>query len=751
MWRDAFDGLFERFRFCVREGQDAEAIAPDMLGRVFERVMDPGDRQTSGTFYTPEHLVRKLVRATLATSLTSDHLPYDIVARWLGGEPPPASLREEARAALRAARIVDPAVGSGAFLLGALEALAEAWHALEPQTGAVEIRRRVLRESLFGVDVSPIAVQLAELRLWLAVVADDPETDILSVAPLPNLNGVVRQGDSLLDPVGAARTLGLAGGGTSAAAAVRRARDRLFDARGSDRAGVSSALRAAELAAARDLVETALGATRAAIADLAAAAGDRDLFGRRSGLSQDQKRRYRHLRGRQRDLEKARRRVADGTVPFFSYEVHRPDVMSGGGFTAVVGNPPWVRAERLPPTVRTALRERFRWWQPTTGRGYGHLPDLAVAFLERCVELAAPDGAVGILVPSKLTSSGYGEPARAALVRETSLAYLHRVPDDDVSFDAAVYPLALVARKRPPERGTRVRLSFETDQSVAQDSLAAPGPWMLVSDRALGALGALRTAGTPLADIAAPALGVKTGADRLLVGRVTRDDGERCLVRFDGRDVPIERRVLRPALRGRDVRAFRADATRVVLWGYDRAGRPLGHLPPLAAAYAHGIRRALDRRADGHGMAPWTLFRLRAATAPWRVVWADIAREPGAIALDETLPAAVPLNTCYVCAAPDATTALAVAGVLNSIWSRALLRHTTDEARGGYRRHNARATAAVPVPAAGPGRNRIATLSRAAHHTGHVAQSDLDRAVADALGLSADVRDALAALARDPR
>ena len=70
-WRAAFDDLFERFHFSVREHDAGEFIAPDMLGRVFEGVMDPDERRTSGSYYTPASLVREMVRAGLEAALTS--------------------------------------------------------------------------------------------------------------------------------------------------------------------------------------------------------------------------------------------------------------------------------------------------------------------------------------------------------------------------------------------------------------------------------------------------------------------------------------------------------------------------------------------------------------------------------------------------------------------------------------------------------------------------------------------------------
>src|SRR5207245_1179265 len=115
----------------------------------------------------------------------------------------------------------------GAFLLGALEELV----ALRRAAGEgplIRLKRDVLACSLFGVDLKLTAVRLAELRLWLALVADDAETDLARIAPLPNLDGHVRQGDVLLDPLALAAALG----GARAPSAAREHTARLAAARG---------------------------------------------------------------------------------------------------------------------------------------------------------------------------------------------------------------------------------------------------------------------------------------------------------------------------------------------------------------------------------------------------------------------------------------------------------------------------------------------------------------------------------------
>jgi hypothetical protein len=242
---------------------------------------------------------------------------------------------------------------------------------------------------------------------------------------------------------------------------------------------------------------------------------------------------------------------------------------------------------------------------------------------------------------------------------------------------------------------------------------------------------------------------VKTGADRLLLVTPLETASDVCTIRCDGRVFTIERSVLRPAVRGRDVSPFTASPSRMVLWPCDAAGRMRPSLPPGAVRWLATYERALTRRADYRGGPPWTVFRTAAGVAANRVVWPDLARACAAVALDVVAPDAIPLNTCYVAAAPDEDTALAVAATLNSTWIRVLVRACADEARGDYRRHNARVMAEVPVPASPVAVSRLARLSYQGHLQHDVHQRDLDQAVAAALDLPRALQADLAALADD--
>src|SRR5207245_2394836 len=78
----------------------------------------------------------------------------------------------------------------------------------------------------------------------------------------------------------------------------------------------------------------------------------------------------------------ARSLSREGGAPFFAFESHFADILARGGFDLVAGNPPWVRGERVPAQVRETLATRYATWRPARGRGFAHLPDLAVASVD---------------------------------------------------------------------------------------------------------------------------------------------------------------------------------------------------------------------------------------------------------------------------------------------------------------------------------------------------------------------------------
>ena len=706
-WREAMDQLFERFHFTVAEDDGGgHSIAPDMLGHVFERVMAADRRKEAGAFYTPATLVRQ----TLDEGLTS------AVAQRLGIAWSDASQRLRAgdfsvRASLRGLRILDPACGSGAFLLGALERLTELRGG--PGEQAHQLRREILAGQIFGVDLDPMAIRLTELRLWLAVAAGDQPTTPEKVEPLPNLDASVRQGDALREP---AELIAVNAG---AGRELRTLRQRYVRATGTTKQALVRQLRRGELLAAARALESAIGRLEQRIHELLHIARAPNLFGQPARLDRQQRDLLAILRRELRELRRARRELKrEGRLPWFSAAAQFADVMSAGGFDLIAGNPPWVRAEALAPGERERLSRRFRWWRTAGGRGYRHQPDLAVAFTERALELVAPGGTIALLVPEKLATAGYGSVMRGGLTSGCTLRTVAAIsPEGAAEFGATVYPMMLVASKQVAQPDAHVRLGLGADAAtVPQRSLGA-GPWIL-GRSGMGQLAASLAATHPrLGDSLRPCLGVKTGADRVFL-----DPGD------------VEAELLRPAVRGRDVRPFRASSRHTLLWTHDAFGEPLAALPPRAHRWIAQHAGQLMARSDARSGAPWTLFRVRGALSRWRVIWADVSRRLHAAALVGDSARHIPLNTCYLVSVSSAAEANALTAWLNAPIIRALAAAAATPASGGYCRHTASVVEQLPLPASVLESAALQALAEAASESGEDAEA-LDTIAAEVLGL----------------
>ena len=714
-WRPTFDDLFEHFHFTLDERGDGASVAPDMLGRVFEGLMVSDERRATGTFYTPARVVDRIVAAGTA-SLLAERL-----ALGLGETERRLSERDPGLGTtLRSVRVLDPAVGSGAFLLGALELFGRVRGAHETGPG---LRREILRRQLFGIDLSAEAVRLAELRLWLAAVQDDPDGGIATVEPLPNLDATLRQGDTLKDPRWLA---GLRRTPRSTARHLAAARAAFSAESGGGKRAAWRRLRDAERAAAAEALAEGMRDIEGRIATLIADARSPDLFGGPRGLDRESRAALRAARQDRRYLRDAARRLArEGGLPWFDPQSCFGEVFAErGGFDLVVGNPPWVRGEEVPARDRALFAERYRWWRGSGGRGFGHRPDLSVAFLERSFELCAPGGAVAMLVPAKVATAGYGAALRAHLSRG---ATLDRVIDLGASasdaFAAVTYPLMLVARRSVPGPQHTVTVSADGNGQVPQGAWDA-APWILRGAGAAQLARELMRRHPLLAGSVAIHLGVKSGCNAAFID--PPDD--------------VERELIRPAVRGRDIAPFAARSTTRLLYPHDRAGHALETLPPAARRHLLRSEAALARRADATSGPWWALHRTGPASAPHRVVWADLSRRLAAVALP---PRFVPLNSCYLAVVPSAGAARTLTAWLNSTWIDALARLGADPARGGFARLNARTIGALPWPSAAAGDQALSTFTS---NTTDV-RAALDVRVADLLGLDAGDRRALRALA----
>ena len=205
--KQVLEGLFDRFNFTVMESApfDIEvAVDPEMLGKVFEELVT--GRHDSGAYYTPRPVVSFMCREALKGYLEAQDtgLTPEAVARFVDHQGTDGIGVAQARriaAALAEATVVDPACGSGAYLLGMMQELIELQTALY-NAGAdakalYDLKLEIIQRNLYGVDIDSFAVNIAMLRMWLSLAID---YEGATPEPLPNLDFKVVCGDSLLGP-----------------------------------------------------------------------------------------------------------------------------------------------------------------------------------------------------------------------------------------------------------------------------------------------------------------------------------------------------------------------------------------------------------------------------------------------------------------------------------------------------------------------------------------------------------------------
>ena len=226
--------IFDRYNFTVKEDEPLEkevAVDPEMLGKVFENLLEVKDRKSKGTYYTPREIVHYMCQESLINYLVNEcegkvgrkdietliqygetAVEHDSRVEQEGKETEtysyklPESIRKNAQFLddkLKNIRVCDPAIGSGAFPVGMMNEIIRTRNTLtnyledKKDRSIYNFKRDAIQNSLYGVDIDPGAVEIAKLRLWLSLVVD--EGDIKQIKPLPNLDYKIMQGNSLLE------------------------------------------------------------------------------------------------------------------------------------------------------------------------------------------------------------------------------------------------------------------------------------------------------------------------------------------------------------------------------------------------------------------------------------------------------------------------------------------------------------------------------------------------------------------------
>ena len=197
--------FFASYNFTIDENDpdDAEVgVDPEMLGRIFENLLE--DNKDKGAFYTPKEIVSYMCRESLIAYLQTgieDEATKEAIRQFVTTHDVATlgtndKFRQQVDEALKNVKICDPAIGSGAFPMGLLKELFLCRTALEgiSQHQAVAIKKHIIQQNIYGVDIERGAVDIARLRFWLSLIVDEETPQAL-----PNLDFKIMQGNSLLE------------------------------------------------------------------------------------------------------------------------------------------------------------------------------------------------------------------------------------------------------------------------------------------------------------------------------------------------------------------------------------------------------------------------------------------------------------------------------------------------------------------------------------------------------------------------
>ena len=447
--KEHFESIFEffnQYNFTIDETDpdDVEiGVDPEMLGKIFENLLE--DNKDKGAFYTPKEIVQYMCRESLIAYLETETIKPDETAskdkiRNLVLNHDASSFSEKEKAdilkALIDVKICDPAVGSGAFPMGMLnELLPCAQILVEEAKTRVELKKHIVKNNIYGVDIEKGAVDIARLRFWLAIIVDEEEP-----LPLPNLDYKIMQGNSLLESFE----------GIDLSDLTTKKADELFDDADDVKCLVTTLQKYFDTSD-HNAKTAHKEAIKSAVLDLL----------EKRGISTAENKAKTELK--KLDLHENSQFFLWHT---WFYDVfNRPNDCNGSrnGFDIVIGNPPYVQIKK-----GTVTKELYPY---SEGKDIGK-QNLYKLFVEAAYNLLKERGVAALIVQSSLMCDMSSAFTRELLLTKTQMMQVIEFPkvapnDNGQVFKAALQGTCIsIFSKKQPDSLSKFGISINNDTST---------------------------------------------------------------------------------------------------------------------------------------------------------------------------------------------------------------------------------------------------------------------------------------------
>ena len=547
--------LFANYNFTIIEDSPEDvdiAIDPEMLGKVFEDLLE--DRKDKGAFYTPREIVHYMCQQSLINYLKGKFSDSDdeqgikdlvLYKKTDNNTLLVGKKAIEVKKALENIKVLDPAIGSGAFPMGMLHEIVSAIHAIDKTTVISELKKQVIQNSIYGVDIEESAVEIAKLRFWLSIVVDSNTPE-----PLPNLFYKIMVGNSLLETINGFDPIG-----NRQSSTVREIQEDIKSYYTCDNNVDKDILKNSIHKKLDKLITNKLNDKNKE---------NQKRFDDNYDLFRTDKKKIKELDALKTDIDLFNKIIKDfenndyTTTELFFYKIYFADVLDNGGFDVVIANPPYVRQEKIQDLKAKQEIQDFK--------SYAGTADLYIYFFEKGFNLLKKDGVLTYITSNKWTRAKYGAKFREFVLDNAKL--LDYIDFNGVKvFESATVDTSVMILKKSKDKAinfqyclvdSRYGKNINLDNYISNNNSYIPqsdmnkDSFVFLGKAELDIKKKIEKIGTPLKDWDINInYGIKTGFNEaFIMDGATKDK----LIAQD----PKSAEIIKPILRGKDIKRYEA-------------------------------------------------------------------------------------------------------------------------------------------------------------------------------------------------